>query len=117
MTHSPSWTALPSLAALLVSTLALAQGYNRQDVVRGLCQKDGCDEFIVGNKSEVAKGSDGTLYRTRVRTYHASNKGRVDQGEEGGFVYCSASRPAIISGEEGQPPVAVFLAPDDHSPG
>jgi hypothetical protein len=101
---------------MLLSTLALAQGYDRQDVVRGLCKKDGCDEFVIGDKSEVSKGSDGTLYRTRVRTYHASNKGRIDGGEESGFVYCSLSRPAIISAEEGQPPVAIFLAPDDQSP-
>ena len=34
-----------ALALALSATSALAQDYNRQDLVRGLCQKDGCDEF------------------------------------------------------------------------
>ena len=38
---------LMALVLALSASAALAQDYNRQDVVRGLCQKDGCDEFTI----------------------------------------------------------------------
>ena len=38
---------LVALVLALSASAALAQDYNRQDVVRGLCQKDGCDEFTI----------------------------------------------------------------------
>src|SRR4051794_30370459 len=38
---------LIALALALSATSALAQDYDRQDLVRGLCQKDGCDEFTI----------------------------------------------------------------------
>lgn len=107
---------LLTLTALLAAP-ALAQDYSRQDIVRGLCQKDGCDEFAILDKQPVAPGPDGSLYRTRVRTYHASSRGRVNRGEETGFVYCSPVRPAIINAPEGQAPTAFLLAPGEQTPG
>jgi hypothetical protein len=109
-----------TLIALLAAAPALAQDraqeYSREGIVRGLCQKDGCDEFVILDKQPVAQGPDGNLYRTRVRTYHASSRGRADRGEETGFVYCSPARPAIINAPEGQPPTAYLLAPDEQAP-
>jgi hypothetical protein len=101
---------------LLIPLAAGAQDYNRADIVRGLCQKNGCAEFALLEKKPYATGADGELFQTRVQTFHASNQGRVSQGEEKGYVYCSSVRPAIVSAPEGHPPVAVFLAPDDQSP-
>jgi hypothetical protein len=103
-------------AALLAAGAALAQDHGREEIVRGLCQKDGCDEFAIIDKQPVARGPDGALYRTRVRTYRANPRGRSDQGEEKGYVYCSPVRPAIISAPEGQPPTAFLLAPDEQAP-
>jgi hypothetical protein len=103
-------------AVLLAPVSALAQGAQHPDVIRGLCQKDGCDEFVLLDKQPVARGPDGSLYRTRVRTYHASARGRADGGEESGFVYCSPVRPAIINAPAGQPPTAFLLAPDEQAP-
>ena len=65
--------------------------------VRGLCRQDGCDEFQVLDKRPVAQGSQGTLFQTRVRTFHASYQGRRTTGDEDGFVYCSRVKPAVIS--------------------
>ena len=106
----------PALITLLLSASALAQGYDRQDIVRGLCQKDGCDEFAIADKQLVAERPDGILYRTRVWAFHASHQGRADRGEENGFVYCSSVRPAILAAQEGQPPVAFLLAPFAQEP-
>jgi hypothetical protein len=99
-----------ALALLLAAGPAVAQTYNRRDLVRGLCRKDGCDEFSVVDKQPMTDNGQGTLYRTRVKTYHASYQGRVEQGEEKGFVFCSPVRPAIIADEEGQA-LAFLLAP------
>jgi hypothetical protein len=104
-------------AALLVTGAASAQDLGGNAIVRGLCQKDGCDEFAILDRQPVADGRDGKLYRTRVRTYHASSRGRADGGEENGFVYCSPTRPAIINAPAGQPPTAFLLAPDEQAPG
>jgi hypothetical protein len=59
-------------SAVLIAGSALAQGYSRADLVRGLCRKDGCDEFSIVAKEPVAHDDQGTLYRTRVKTYHVS---------------------------------------------
>jgi len=39
--------ALISFLFAALASPALAQDYNRQDIVRGLCQPDGCDEFTI----------------------------------------------------------------------
>lgn len=101
---------LAALAALLVAAPALAQGYQREDIVRGLCRKDGCDEFSIVDKQPVTETPQGALYRTRVKTFHASHQGRVAQGEENGYVFCSTTKPAILS-EQGGQSVAFLLAP------
>ena len=53
------------LAALLLALAgpAAAQDYNQPDIVRGLCQKDGCDEFRVLSAELVPlhRGFDGLL--------------------------------------------------------
>ena len=95
---------------------AQAQGAARPEIVRGLCSKDGCDEFAVLDKQPAANGPDGQLFRTRVRVYHASSAGRRDGGEENGFVYCSTTRPAIVNAPPGGPPLAFLLAPDEQVP-
>ncbi|WP_237476958.1 hypothetical protein [Lichenibacterium dinghuense] len=107
------------LLAACLATLpgaASAQAPDRPDIVRGLCSKDGCDEFQIVGKTPIATGADGQLFRTQVRTFHASSGGRAAGGDEAGYVFCSATRPAILSAPAGRPPVAVYLAPDDRSP-
>ena len=53
---------------------------------------------------------EGTLFKTRLKTFHASHAGRQDRGEENGYVYCSPTRPAIMAEQSGQT-MAFFLAP------
>src|SRR3954469_1206615 len=101
---------LIDLAVTLFATSALAQGYNRQDLVRGLCQKDGCDEFTILSADRLKTTEEGTLFKTRLSTFHASHAGRQDRGEENGYVYCSPTRPAIMAEQNGQT-MAFFLAP------
>jgi len=54
----------------------MAQDYNRQDIVRGLCQSDGCDEFTILAADRLRSIDEGTLFKTRVQTFHASYGGR-----------------------------------------
>ena len=99
-----------ALALALSATSALAQDYNRQDLVRGLCQKDGCDEFTILAADRIRATDEGALFKTRLKTFHASHAGRTDQGEENGYVFCSPTRPTIMAEQNGQT-VAFFLAP------
>ena len=99
-----------ALTIALSSTSASAQDYNRQDIVRGLCQKDGCDEFTILAADRVKTTDEGTLFKTRLKTFHASYAGRQDRGEENGYVFCSPTRPAIMAEQNGQT-MAFFLAP------
>jgi len=101
---------LLALVLALSATSALAQDYNRQDLVRGLCQKDGCDEFTILSADRIKTIEDGTLFKTRLQTFHASYGGRRDQGQENGYVFCSPTRPAIMAEQSGQT-MAFFLAP------
>jgi hypothetical protein len=71
------------MLALVLATPALAQSYNRSDIVRGLCQPNGCDEFTVLRADRIAASDEGTLLKTRVRTFHASSAGRQERGEQG----------------------------------
>jgi len=99
-----------ALVLTLSATSALAQDYNRQDLVRGLCQKDDCDEFTILAADRIRTTGDGTLFKTRLKTFHASHAGRQDRGEENGYVFCSSTRPAIMAEQNGQT-MAFFLAP------
>src|SRR5215218_3426213 len=99
-----------ALVLTLSATSALAQDYNRQDLVRGLCQKDGCDEFTILAADRIKTTEEGQLLRTRLKTFHASHAGRQDRGEENGYVFCSPTRPAIMAEQNGQT-MAFFLAP------
>jgi hypothetical protein len=101
---------LPALALALFATSAAAQDYNRQDIVRGLCQPDGCDEFTILAAERLRTTDEGTLLKTRVKTFHASYGGRKEGGEENGHVYCSRTKPAIMAEQNGKA-VAFFLAP------
>ena len=96
--------------ALVFAGPAAAQDYNQPDIVRGLCQKDGCDEFAILAADRIKTIEDGTLFRTRLQTFHASYGGRRDQGQEAGYVYCSPTRPAIMAEQNGQT-MAFVLAP------
>src|SRR5215218_3498760 len=99
-----------ALVLSLSATSALAQDYNRQDLVRGLCQKDGCDEFTILAADRLRTTEEGTLFKTRLKIFHASHAGRQDRGEENGYVFCSPTRPAIMAEQNGQT-MAFFLAP------
>ena len=102
-----------ALIAFLFAALAspaLAQDYNRQDIVRGLCQPDGCDEFTILAADRLKVTHDGTLLKTRIQGFHASHAGRQERRQEDGYVYCSPTRPAIMAEENGQT-IAFFLAP------
>jgi hypothetical protein len=99
-----------ALVVLALSTPALAQTYARTDIVRGLCQPDGCDEFAILGADQIAATDEGTLLRTRLKTFHASRDGRKDLGEESGYVFCSPTKPAIMANQDGRT-MAFFLAP------
>src|SRR5215212_5068580 len=101
---------LIALALALSATSALAQDYDRQDLVRGLCQKDGCDEFTILAADRIKMIEDGTLFKTRLQTFHASYGGRQERGQETGYVFCSPTRPAIMAEQSGQT-MAFYLAP------
>src|SRR5215210_951344 len=60
------------------------------------CQKDGCDEFTILAADRLTTTDEGTLFKTRLKTFHASYSGRQDRAEETGFVFCSPTRPAIM---------------------
>src|SRR3954449_462104 len=100
---------LVALAVTLFATSALAQDYNRQDLVRGLCQKDGCDEFTTLAADRIKATDEGTLFKSRLKTFHAGHAGRQDRGEENSYVFCSPTRPAIMAEQNGQT-MAFFLA-------
>ncbi len=93
-----------SLAAvlLLVAAPAVAQDQGRPDIVRGLCQKDGCDEFSILKVDRVRGDEEGTLFRTRIRTYHSSNQGRAEKGVDTGYVFCSPTKPTILAESDGK---------------
>jgi hypothetical protein len=94
--------AVAALATSALATSALAQAQSRPEIVRGLCQKDGCDEFSVAEVERIRADEDGTLLRTRLRTYRASSQGRTETGEEAGYVFCSPTRPTILAESEGR---------------
>ena len=96
--------------ALVLSAPALAQTYTRSDIVRGLCQPDGCDEFTVLRADRIAANDEGTLLKTRVRTFHASTAGRQERGEQDGYVFCSRTKPALMAERAGRT-MAFYLAP------
>ena len=83
--------------ALALAGPAAAQDYNQPDIVRGLCQKNGCDEFRVLSAEPVTSTDEGRLLRTRIQTFHASSRGRANQNQESGYVYCSRTKPAIMA--------------------
>ncbi len=93
---------LAAAALVLLTTPALAQEYNRPEIVRGLCQKDGCDEFSVVRVERIRADEEGTLFQTRIRTFHASSQGRVERGEDTGFVFCSPTKPTILAQSQGK---------------
>src|SRR3954447_25990459 len=83
---------LAALALALSASPALAQDYNRQELVRGLCQKDGCDEFTILATDRIRATDEGTLFKTRLKTFHASYAGRQDRGEENGYSRSAMAR-------------------------
>ncbi len=99
-----------ALFLALALSPAIAQDYNRQDIVRGLCQQDGCDEFTILAADRLKATGDGTLLKTRIQGFHASRAGRQERRQEDGYVYCSPTRPAIMAEDNGQT-IAFFLAP------
>src|SRR4051812_38902213 len=108
----PPVTLIRFFARLIAVLGACSPGLAQHEIIRGVCRKDGCDEFSVVEKEQVAQSALGTLYRTKVKVFHASYSGRKPQVEEDGFVLCSHERPAILSSEGGKV-VAFVLAPDE----
>jgi hypothetical protein len=102
---------LVALAFAVLSSSAVAQDFNRPGLVRGLCQKDGCDDLEIISSQPIARGPEGTLLRTRVHMYKASYQGRQDQGEQQGYIYCSSIKPAVIATDNSQKQIAFYLAP------
>ena len=101
------------VAAAVFSLIALSchsQGYNPDNVVRGVCRPDGCDDFTIASIDLINRGYDGALMRARVEVYHSSFRGRVSRGFEERHVFCSSTRPAIVESAFGKH-VAFFLAP------
>ena len=94
--------ALAVAALVLLATPALAQDHSRPDIIRGLCQKDGCDEFSVLKADRIRADEEGTLFQTRIRTYHSSSQGRVEKGEDTGYVFCSPTKPTILAQSQGK---------------
>jgi hypothetical protein len=89
---------------------ASAQDRGSADLIRGLCQPDGCDEFSIVSVDPVRTTPEGSLKRTRLKTFHASYSGRVPRAEESGYVYCSPTRPAVIAEKQGRT-MGILLAP------
>lgn len=102
-----------TLLALLSIGPALAQGPN--ELIRGLCHKEGCDEFRLLEAERVAEGADGTLMRTRIQSFLASPAGRQSLGEAMGYAYCSKARPAILA-QRGSQTRAYMIAPFSTEP-
>lgn len=98
------------IALLLLVAPAMAQDYNRPDIVRGNCNPDGCDDFLIQQKSVVGRSADGTLYRLQIQGFKASRKGREPIGVQTGYAYCSPVRPAVIA-ERGDQAMAFILGP------
>lgn len=96
-------------ATLLAAYSAQAQE-GRQNVIRALCHKDGCDEFTVRNIEPGGDVGDGQLFSFWLHAYKASRSGRADMGEQRGYAYCSRTRPALINQRDNQVG-AVLLAP------
>ena len=97
-------------ALSLITLSAHSQSYNPQNVVRGVCRPDGCDDFTITNIEVINRVHDGVLIRARVEVYHSSFRGRVSRGVEQRHAFCSSTRPAIVENAFGRH-VAFFLAP------
>ena len=96
--------------ALALTGPAAAQDYNQPDIVRGLCQKDGCDEFRVLSAEPVTSTEEGRLLRTRIQTFHASSRGGRTRAKRTATCIAHATKPAIMAEQNGQT-MAFFLAP------
>src|SRR3954467_7976299 len=62
------------------------------------------------DKQPLVESNHGILFSTRVKTFTVNRRGRSNQGEESGYVFCSALTPAIMA-EKGNQTVAFLLAP------
>ena len=97
-------------ALSLVIFSAQAQTYDPENVVRGVCRPDGCDDFTIASIEIINRVHDGALARARIEVYHSSFRGRVARGVEERHAFCSNTRPAIAEAAFGRH-VAFFLAP------
>ena len=93
-----------------VGSVALAEGYYREDIVRAVCRKDGCDEFSILEVAPGIQARIGTLLRATLQRYHASYQGRADRGTEELYAFCSYNDPTLIAPFDGKL-VAFHLAP------
>jgi hypothetical protein len=93
---------LAAVILMLITVPVLGRDEVGSEIVRGLCQKDGCDEFSVVRVERIRADEEGTLFQTRIRTFHASSQGRVERGEDTGFVFCSPTKPTILAQSQGK---------------
>lgn len=106
---------LLAAAATLCASAALGQGYSRPDLVRALCHKDGCDEFVITQNTVVREIPDGALRKVTLDMFKASHSGRAPAAVETSYVYCSKRHPALIAQRPGKV-VALMIAPFNPDP-
>jgi hypothetical protein len=106
---------LLAAAATLCATAALSQGYNRTDLVRALCHKDGCDEFAITQNTVIREIPDGILRKVTIDMFKASHAGRAAAASETSYTYCSKRHPALIAQRPGKV-VALMIAPFNPDP-
>ena len=78
--------------------------------VRVQCQGTQCQEFDVVERQVVRERKDGTLIWTRTLAWTQDGFQRLSPSEETGHVFCSTTRPALITTENGAT-ATVMLAP------
>ena len=78
--------------------------------VQGPCQGTQCEAFELLERRSVRAGSDGTLIWVRTLAWTSEGPQRLRQADETGHVFCSTTRPALITTEKGVTS-AVMLAP------
>ena len=96
--------------AFVLSAPALAQSYDRADIVRGLCRPDGCDEFAILAASPSDQDRGGHADANAGEDLPCEFAGRRELSEENGYVYCSRTKPAIVAEKDGRT-MAFYLAP------
>src|SRR4028119_1903384 len=94
--------AFAGAALVLLATPAPAQGNSRPETIRGRGQTGGGAGARAREAARIRADEEGTLFQTRIRTYHSSSRGRAEKGEDTGFVFCSPTKPTILAQSQGK---------------